>query len=422
MSSELVNALVNDLPMVKSLHKKISKLEKRNMKLKIKKNMWKDKYHAIMAILHDYPGITYSGDVTSTKRRRDVVDLTEDDESITLDVDNITDLKNSIMDFTRSLSIVKTEHPRDLCKNKDCVGSDPDGSLSKCSLCQGYYKDDGLNDILFIEKEPNNRNATCELCNKTTDIVQMKGTGKYICQNTAIVGVNEDCEVVEEEHRDEHQLCVNENCVIDNVDGTLEKCKICDGYYKDDGLNDILFIEEEPNNRKAYCELCKKSVDIVQMKGTGQYICQNACDDDEEEDEEKEDGDFTCGSCGTNFDCKIKKTEYKDNSPDDECSFCGTKFDNKWAEQYKSVNENETSLTYNAEEEGEEEEEEVVEEEEEEEEGEEEEEEAVYEVEIKGKKYYTTDEKNGDVYSITEDEDIGDCVGKFVNGKFKKNK
>jgi len=36
--------------------------------------------------------------------------------------------------------------------------------------------------------------------------------------------------------------------------------------------------------------------------------------------------------------------------------------------------------------------------------------------------YYTTDEKNGEVYKITDDEDIGDCIGKFVNGKFKKNK
>jgi len=346
MSSELVNALVNDLPMVKSLHKKISKLEKRNMKLKIKKNMWKDKYHAIMAILHDYPGITYSGDVTSTKRRRDVVDLTEDDESISLDVENITDLKNSIMDFTRSLSIVKKE----------------------------------------------------------------------------------------EECRDEHQLCINENCVIDNVDGTLEKCKICDGYYKDDGLNDILFIEEEPNNRKASCELCKKSVDIVQMKGTGQYICQNACDDDEEEEEEhvveteqqevveeevvEEEGEEEVVE--EEGEEEVVEEEGEEEVVEEEV--VEEEVVEEEGEEEEVVEEEEEG----EEEEGEEEEEEVVEEEEEvveeEEEGEEEEEEAVYEVEIKGKKYYTTDEKNGEVYSITEDEDIGDCVGKFVNGKFKKNK
>ena len=328
MSSELVNALVNDLPMVKSLHKKIAKLEKRNMKLKIKKNMWKDKYHAIMAILHDYPGITYSGDVSSTKRRRDVVDLTEDDESITLDVENITDLKNSIMDFTRSLSIVKKE----------------------------------------------------------------------------------------EECRHEHQLCINENCVIDNVDGTLEKCKICDGYYKDDGLNDILFIEEEPNNRKASCELCKKSEDIVQMKGTGQYICQNACDDDEEEEEEEEENVVE-----TEQQQVVEEEEEEEEVVEEEEEEGEEEEVVEEEEEEEVVEEEEEEEEVVEEEEGEEEEEEE-EEEGEEEEGEEEEEEAVYEVVIKGKKYYTTDEKNGDVYSITEDEDIGDCVGKFVNGKFKKNK
>jgi len=75
------------------------------------------------------------------------------------------------------------------------------------------------------------------------------------------------------------------------------------------------------------------------------------------------------------------------------------------------------------EEEEEEEEEEVeVEEEEEEEEEEveeeeEEEEEEVFEVEIKGKTYYTTNEQSGPIFAVTEDEDVGDEVGVFKNGK-----
>ena len=79
-------------------------------------------------------------------------------------------------------------------------------------------------------------------------------------------------------------------------------------------------------------------------------------------------------------------------------------------------------------EESEEEEEEVeveVEESEEEEEveveveesEEEEEEEEVYEISLNGKSYYTTDANNGDIYAVTEDEDVGDVVGKFVGGK-----
>lgn len=56
----------------------------------------------------------------------------------------------------------------------------------------------------------------------------------------------------------------------------------------------------------------------------------------------------------------------------------------------------------------------------EEEEEEDEDEEEVYEIEIKGKRYYTNDpdKKNGDVYSITSDDDVGDTVGKFKDGKF----
>jgi len=76
----------------------------------------------------------------------------------------------------------------------------------------------------------------------------------------------------------------------------------------------------------------------------------------------------------------------------------------------------------------EEEEEEAVEEEEaeeeeavEEEEAEEEEEE-VYEVVIKGKTYYTTNEKNGVIYGVDKNGDVSDEVGVYVDGKptFKK--
>jgi hypothetical protein len=68
-------------------------------------------------------------------------------------------------------------------------------------------------------------------------------------------------------------------------------------------------------------------------------------------------------------------------------------------------------------EEEEEVEEEVEEEEVEEEEEEEEVEEEVYEITIKSKTYYVTNEKNGTIYSVTSDGDIGDEVGKYVDGK-----
>jgi hypothetical protein len=66
-----------------------------------------------------------------------------------------------------------------------------------------------------------------------------------------------------------------------------QKCCLCDGYFNDDGMGDILFVQEEPNNQEAGCSLCGKSEDVVQMKGTGQYLCGNACDeDDDDEDDE----------------------------------------------------------------------------------------------------------------------------------------
>ena len=161
-------------------------------------------------------------------------------------------------------------------------------------------------------------------------------------------------------------------------------------------MGDVLFIEEEPNNQKANCNLCGKDENIVQMKGTGQYICGNACDESENEEEDQEDASETVEQEQASE--TVEETQEKET-----------------VVEVVEVEEVEV-------EEEEVEEEEVVEEEVEEEEDEEEEEEAVYEVEIKGKLYYTTDEKNGDVYEIADDEDIGDCIGKFVNGKFKKNK
>ena len=67
---------------------------------------------------------------------------------------------------------------------------------------------------------------------------------------------------------------------------------------------------------------------------------------------------------------------------------------------------------------------EIVEEEEEEEveETEEEEEAGVYEIELNGNRYYTTNEQNGIVYGLVGDDDVGDEIGKFVNGKLVLNK
>ena len=38
-------------------------------------------------------------------------------------------------------------------------------------------------------------------------------------------------------------------------------------------------------------------------------------------------------------------------------------------------------------------------------------------VTINGKDYYTNNETNGTIYSITSDDDIGDEIGVYKNGK-----
>ena len=43
-------------------------------------------------------------------------------------------------------------------------------------------------------------------------------------------------------------------------------------------------------------------------------------------------------------------------------------------------------------------------------------EEGVFEIDINNVTYYTNDEKNGDIYEITEDGEPGDQIGRFIDG------
>ena len=96
------------------------------------------------------------------------------------------------------------------------------------------------------------------------------------------------------ENEDDIKLCENIDCERFPPDwdfeedtketyqeGQYKKCCLCDGYYDDDGFSDILFVQEEPNNQEAECDLCGKTKNIVQMKGCGQYLCEAACDEDD---------------------------------------------------------------------------------------------------------------------------------------------
>jgi len=105
-------------------------------------------------------------------------------------------------------------------------------------------------------------------------------------------------ENVQEKEEEVVELCENMDCERYPPDWDFEedthetyeqgqwvKCGLCEGYFNDDGSGDILYVQEEPNYKEAECSLCGKSKDIIQMKGCGQYLCGNACDEEEEEED-----------------------------------------------------------------------------------------------------------------------------------------
>jgi len=136
---------------------------------------------------------------------------------------------------------------------------------------------------------------------------------------------------------EEIKLCRNMDCIRfppdwdeeeDNEEtyqeGQWKKCCLCAGYFDDDGLGDILFIEEEPNNQEAECELCGKDKNIVQMKGTGQYICEAACDEDESGAEDESAADEESNVIYTKYNCKYCGFQQLKDDPD--CPKCGKTF------------------------------------------------------------------------------------------------
>ena len=199
------------------------------------------------------------------------------------------------------------EEVKKLCKNTDCVAEENDEYDESCNICDGYYKDDGLNDILFIQEEPNKKNAICNHCEKTDDIVQMKDTGEYICQN-ACDEEEDDSEVEEEEevkdsvgiickYTEHERKCIELlKCWVKiSSPSTFEKdwVKLQENFVHRLGLE----------GGRVYIN---KTMDMI-----GEYICQIACDQEEVEEEEY-----------------IKWSDDFVNK--DYCYFCGVKNNGDW--------------------------------------------------------------------------------------------
>ena len=88
---------------------------------------------------------------------------------------------------------------------------------------------------------------------------------------------------LEKEEEEDKSLCKNQDCSPIHDTKFTEKCSICSGYFEDNGVNDIYFLSE--NGGVGSCNLCKKTQNVCIMKGTGQYVCVNACDEEEDDEE-----------------------------------------------------------------------------------------------------------------------------------------
>ena len=293
-----------------------------------------------------------------------------------------------------------------LCKNIDCERYPPDwdfeedteetyqaGQWQKCCLCDGYFDDDGSGDILYVQEEPNNQKAGCSLCGKSEDIVQMKGTGQYLCGNACDEEEEEDVEVEVEESGEEEEEEEEEDPEAEDSDSG-------ESSYDDTQI------------RMAVLKSKKLDKDCLLGRLLGKS---DMSDDKEEEEEEKE------------KEKEKEEEEEEESAEEEEVEESAEEEEEVEESAEEEEEEEEEEVEESAEEEEEEEEEESAEEEEVEESAEEEEEVEesaeeeeeleVFEITINGTEYYTTNENDGVIYAVDADSDVGDEIGKFVNKK-----
>ena len=200
-----------------------------------------------------------------------------------------------------------------LCRNVNCERFPPDWDFEedtedtyeedewkKCCLCDGYFDDNGFGDILFVQEEPNNQEVSCDLCGKDKNIVQMKGSGQYLCENA--------CDESEEEEDSEEEInkCDECNIELDRIrDGSTDKNFRCNNCYWEDTegkySNNIIKPDYRKNEEKRHviCDNCNESIDCWNcniyclFKGDSKQpkheitICQ-LCNDDLREEFEEE--------------------------------------------------------------------------------------------------------------------------------------
>ena len=429
-----------DLPIVKELLKQNNKLTKRNNKLSSRNKSLKNLIYSLpefrnpcnCSSYHRYKNTTCPEEVVikTEKKYTETNCQTEDNDIIILDTPIKEEIKYEIVEIdndTKTVSLPSMEETIKLCINMDCQRYPDDWDFEedteetyqedqwkKCCLCDGYFNDNGMGDILFVQEEPNNQEAGCSLCGKSEDVVQMKGTGEYLCGNAC-----DEEEDEEEEDEDEEEEVSEEEEEESGEDEELserlkeqEIDRISNGECP--SISHDLYLSRLTSEQR---EVEKENDRLwgIRLKEMNIQHEKQAKQDEEEEEESGEEEEEEVEESGEEEEEEVEESgeeEEEESGEEEEVEESGEE-----EEEEVEASEEEEEEEVEASEEEEEEEVEASEEEEEEEE-----EEEVFETTIKGKDYYTTNLKNGSIYEIMPDEDIGDEVGNFVNGKAVFNK
>ena len=180
-------------------------------------------------------------------------------------------------------------------------------------------------------------------------------------------------------------------------------------------------IDEMPAEEEPVKTVETKIVSISENTIKNKIVEEEVEEDDEEEEEEEEieeeeeeEDEDKQTNAATKPSQESKEVEEEEDDEEEDEEDDEEEVEEEEEEEVKPIEQKKNTVVQEEEEEEEVEEEEEQEEEQEEQE-EQEEEVEVSEVMINGKAYFTTDEKNGIIYSSVDD-DVGDEVGVFKNG------
>jgi hypothetical protein len=274
--------------------------------------------------------------------------------------------KTIVEELTYKLDGIKQRHSRDsvcLIPNKTTVSS-YSSDIENMKLPNIVYElIDSTDDELEIDHKKDENDAVLEEINNLVTVENIKINEK-----------EEDMKEEETKDVNDEMMKVEKQIVGEVEEGEVEEGEVEEGEVEED---------EEGEEEEAVEDDGEEHEEAVEEV--------EAVEDDREEDEEEE----AMEEAMEEVEEEVEEEEVEEEEVVEKDD----------TEVQNVVHEEESGV-----EEGEEEEVEVDDEEEEMEE-------EVSEVVINGKKYYTTNETNGVIYNMTSDDEIGDEVGVFKDGK-----